>query len=219
MKKIVSAICIMSLCSMSSYASDYVPDIAEFNGASSISIEPDPVLSLEDGNTIEFWATPDWTEELQYDPVMVSNAGEQGPSYIVAMLRDRSGIGVVSGDKEVVAAFDFTDGVLHHIAIVQGEGHLAIFIDGKTRLVTPMSYEKLPSSGFWIGTADGKTSPFMGALAQLRIWNTALDLSRIIEFSGKDIFPPDYEDHPAIDHLVAISDFSNRDLLISLGTK
>ena len=88
-------------------------------------------LVLADGGTIEFWVVPDWTSDPGYDPVIICNAGPEGASYLVAMLRDRDGIAIAAGEEEDVVTFDFSDGQLHHVAVVQYDDGTAVFVDGE----------------------------------------------------------------------------------------
>ena len=151
----------------------YSPDIASFDGTQSMAIEPDNIYRVDGDATIEFWVAPGWTETPNYDPIVVSNLGENGANYVIAVLRERDGIGVLSGETETLAPFDFTDERLHHVAIVHSEGALNIVIDGAVRGFSDTGITSFDVSSLWLGSANGEASPFIGDVAQLRFWGTA----------------------------------------------
>jgi hypothetical protein len=190
---------------------DYVPDVYEFDGSNALTFDPAPQMSLAAGGTIEFWVAPDWTEDPGYDPTIIANAGPEGASYLVAMLRDRDGLAFVSGVDEDVVTFDFADGQLHHVALSQLEDGVVVIVDGQVVGVTPLMAGDLPSTGIWIGTLDGEANPFTGALAGLRVWSVPIEREVLVEYALKDIFD---NDHPDLESLTAMSDFNTGELLL-----
>ncbi|MCG8492414.1 MAG: LamG domain-containing protein [Sneathiellales bacterium] len=194
----------------------YVPDIAEFDGTNGIAVEADPGLTIRETGTIEFWVAPGWKKDPGYDPVVLSNAGPEGVLYLVSILADRKGIEVAAGDRSVYAAFDFTDDKMHYVAISDYEDELLIYIDAKlVGRFEGFSFKDLPSAGLWIGTGDGVSAPFKGAIAALRIWSYAIAPEDLILFSLKDVSADENNIHPALDYLQGISDFDNRDFYIA----
>jgi hypothetical protein len=191
------------------WADDYVPDIIELDGTNSLSFPPDPALVLAGGATIEFWISPDWQEIPDYEPVILSNTGEEGPSYLVAMLPNKQGLAIYTGTQRLEASFDFTDNQMHFVAIVDLGDTINILVDNLLIADSELTFAPLPSSGFWIGTADGEKFPFIGAIAGLRIWDTPLDPYDLIEFAMKDINDPSVL-HPDIDSLVGVSKFHSQ---------
>jgi len=194
------------------YAQDYTPDIAEFDGTNTMSFDPAPQLTLADGGTIEFWVMPDWTSDPGYDPVIICNAGPEGASYLIAMLRDRDGIAFVAGDKEDVATFDFTDGRLHHVAVSFFEDGLSVIVDGQIVGTSDIKALDLPSVGVWVGSIDGENNQFKGAIAGLRVWDIVVEQESLAEYALKDIFADEHPDLPA---LSVMSDFANGDFLLA----
>jgi hypothetical protein len=65
----------------------------------------------------------------------------------------------------------------------------------------------------WIGSANGKDAPFVGAIAQLRLWSIALDPLTIINYLQSDI-DGEGAPHPDIEFLAAESDFHSGALLV-----
>ncbi len=195
-------------------AAEYTPDVAEFDGASTLRFDATPELFLGAGGSIEFWVVPDWTEPPDFDPVVLSNAGPEGASYLVALLRDRDGLVLVSGDAEFYLAFDFADERLHHVALVYEANRIAGYVDGQLVGATEFAVTDLPSLGLWIGTADGATAPFAGAVAGLRIWGAALTREEIVAFAARDVLAAG-SGHPASPYLLAVSDFRNDSLLLT----
>jgi len=195
-------------------AQAYTPDVAEFDGTTTLSFDPSPALSLADGGTLEFWVVPDWVEDPGFDPVVVSDAGPEGASYMVALLRDRDGIGILAGEEQRLVAFDFTDGQLHHVALTYLDGALAVFVDGVVRGQFEITINDLPSSGFWVASADGETAPFAGAIASLRIWDVPLSQADLVTYAARNVLSDDLT-HPALGHLRAISDFRVDELFLT----
>ena len=112
-------------------AIDWQPDFLELNGSNGLTLIPDPEFSIADGGTIEFWVQPDWTEAPDYDPVILSATGQEGSAYLISILRDRDGVGIVSGDEELVWSFDFADGQVHHVAFNFYAEDVALIVDGE----------------------------------------------------------------------------------------
>ena len=202
---------LLSLCAATTGAEQYTPDVAEFDGTTSFTFDPSPQLVLADGGTIEFWVVPDWTSDPGYDPVIICNAGPEGASYLVAMLRDRDGIAIAAGEDEDVVTFDFSDGQLHHVAVVQYEDGTAVFVDGEVAGTSDLRFQDLPSVGVWVGSIDGENNAFRGAIAGLRVWDVAVPQEELVAYALEDIFAGD---HPDLAWLSAISDFRAGELLL-----
>lgn len=192
----------------SSVAQDYIPDVIEFQGANSLVFPPNEMLTIVGGGTIEFWVSPDWLENPGYDPVILSNTGEKGPSYAVAIQADKKGIIFYSGEKALRAPFDFSDGKMHFVAITDLGDRVTILVDSALIADVEMSFSQLPSSVFSIGSFNGNDFSFIGAVAALRIWDAALDPDDLIIFAMKDIHD-ETDPHPDLDTLVGLSDFRN----------
>lgn len=195
-------------------AQGYAPDVLELDGETTLAFEADDRVQLINGATIEFWVQPDWQEDMDYDPVILANGGADGYSYLVAMLRDRSGIGIISGPQVMVAPFDFTDGQMHHVAIIDYADTLLVFIDNVAVAEAEMAFVSLPSDGFWIGTSDGVEESFVGAIAGMRLWDSVVDPDVIAEFRLTDILEDESNIHPDLEWLIGVSDFANQDFFL-----
>lgn len=195
----------------------YQPDIIELDGSNGLSLIPDPEFVLAEGGTIEFWVEPDWTEDPGYDPVIISSAGEEGASYMIALLRDRDGLGILAGEEEGFVAFDFSDGKLHHVAVNSYAEDIVVFIDGEPQGALDFGFADLPASGVWVGSADGAMAPFVGAIGAMRVWGVPVEQEAIADYRFLDVFSEANEPHPDIDYLQAISDFENADVLTIEG--
>lgn len=216
MKSLVTpivALLAMAVCAAPAEA-QYIPDIVELDGQTTLEFPADERMILVGGSTIEFWVQPDWTEDPGYDPVVVSNTGAQGPSWLVAMLRDRDGIGVMVGEESDIAPFDFTDGEMHHVAVVDYGEIVQVLVDNVAVADLDLTFRDLPSSGFWIGSADGANGAFKGAIAGLRIWDIAVSPDDISRFAMVDIFDEATAVHPDLEWLVGVSDFANNDFVL-----
>lgn len=195
------------------FANPVPPAMVEFTDGATFTYEADPQLDLSEAGTIEFWVGPSWTNEPDYDPVIVASNGPEGPSYLIAMLRGRDGLALVSGEDEAVVAYDFTDSALHHIAIVQLSEGSAVYIDGRLVGALDVGFKSLPASGLWVATSDGTNQPFQGAIGGLRFWGTALEQDVLVEFAMHSPFDAS-NPHPAIEHLRAAGDFATGELLL-----
>lgn len=193
---------------------NYSPDIASFDGTRSMAIQPDPALAVNGDITVEFWVAPGWENDPGFDPVVASNISVENASYIIAIMRDRDGVGVLSGGAEIVAPFDFSDGKLHHVAIVAADDGFSIIVDGSVRGISETALGAYDVDAFWIGSIDGSLGAFTGDIGQLRIWNAALDLETLETFKFQPAFPQGDIVHPFIDALVAASVFPEAGLLL-----
>lgn len=192
------------------HAAPYRPDIAVFDGTNQLAFAADNSLNLSAGGTIEFYTAPKWTTAPDYDPVILSNAGVDGASYMVVLLRDRDGIGIRAGEETAIAPFDFTDGKLHHVALVCLEDKTLVLVDGKLVAQPAITFANLPSSGLFIGSADGETAPMLGAIGGLRIWNTPVSPEDLRAYAMQDLVDDQGAAHPDLPSLVGISQFNAR---------
>jgi len=191
-------------------AAPYRPDIALFDGTNGMAYPADYSLNLSAGGTIEFYVAPKWTTAPAYDPVILSNAGEKGASYMVVLLRDRDGIGIRAGDQTALAPFDFTDGKLHHVALICYADKTTVLVDGVVVAQPAIAFADLPSSGFFIGSADGDTAPMVGAIGGVRIWNIPVSPDDLRTYAMQDLVDDQGAAHPDIQSLVGISQFQTR---------
>jgi hypothetical protein len=84
-------------------------------------------------------------------------------------------------------------------------------IDGKIVGSSPLKARKVPPTGFWVGSIDGKNNPFQGVVAGLRIWREPISREALVRFALLDVIT---NDHPDLDALSAISDFGRKELLL-----
>ncbi len=147
--------------------------------------------------------------------MIIANAGPQGPSYLIAMLRDRDGLAFAAGEEEAVFLFDFTDEQLHHVAVSQVEDGIVVMIDGRFAGDSDIQALDLPSAGFWVGSIDGENNRFRGVLAGLRVWSEAVDRNTLVQYALQDVVEGD---HPHLASLAAMSDFTNGELLVVEAT-
>ncbi len=191
----------------------YATDIAEFDGSNAFAFPASASFEFVQGGTIEFWAAADWRSDPGYDPVAISNTGPDGPSYLVAINGDRSGLVVQSGINTQVAPFDFSDGKLHHVAIVDTGEEIFVMIDATVTGVFDQSFSNNRSTGFWVGTANGTDAPYIGAIGGLRLWRVALDPLSLAEYARRDINDRD-SPHPDLEFLMAESSFQDGTIFV-----
>lgn len=215
-KVLVAALAIANL-SAPSFAGDMTPAILELDGSNAIALPPDESLDLEVTGTIEFWVAAKWDEALDYDPAILADMGAEGPRYSVHITADKQALGLFSGDEWETAPFDFSDGKLHFVSLTTYDGITEVSVDGELRGILSIGYaEEIIGAGFFIGTVNGVASPFVGSLAGLRIWDTAVDEEDLIAFSAKDILSKEGKAHPDFDTLVAVGVFDDGGRTVAL---
>ncbi|MEO0464432.1 MAG: LamG-like jellyroll fold domain-containing protein [Pseudomonadota bacterium] len=200
-------------------SAQYAPDVMEFDGVTTLGFPADESLDLSGGATIEFWVQPDWETAPAFDPVVLSYAGEKGASYLVSVLRDRDGLGIMSGDTFIVAPFDFTDGKMHFVAIIDYGDRTEVMVDSTLVAVLDLTIKSLPADGLFIGTADGTNDPFLGAIAAVRLWGVPLSQDTVLKYSMRDILDEERAEHPDLRFLIGHSAFNSEDFLLASASQ
>ncbi len=190
----------------------YEIDILKLDGSETLAFDPDPKLAPNEQSTIEFWVQPQWNEVPDFDPVVLSNYGTEGASYLIAISAERDGILIASDDMLEAAPFDFTDDELHHVALVDYGDSVRLLVDLEYVADLPITFESLPSNGLYIGSADDSGDAFTGLIGGLRIWSVAVEDASLAQFARRDV--ADEPAHPDVDALKLISDFINRTVII-----
>lgn len=190
----------------------YALDTLRLDGTESLAFDANPALEPAEQATLEFWVQAGWDSDLGYDPVVVSSAGPSGAAYLVAIQRERDGLTLSSGDQLDTAPFDFSDGKLHHVALVDYGDTTTLIIDQKPIADLEVDLQPVPSEGLYVGTARGGDDAFTGAIGGLRLWDVAVDPANLAAYRLKDVNGADAP-HPDIDHLALISDFQNERII------
>ena len=182
------------------YAQELAPDeVAVFDGSSRLDYPGSPALELSAPASVEFWVSPGWRDVPAYDPCIVSSIGEAGVNFAVHITADRKSIGLYAGERFATLPFDFTDALMHHVALISfGPELTEVQIDGETAGLLKLGFAESPSVSFHIGSLDGEQAPFVSAVARVRLWNTVL---------GPDANPDD---------LAAQSTFSREGLALAV---
>ena len=186
------------------------------DGETSLDYEPGPALDLGSSGTIEFWVAALWSEDPGFFPcVLASRAAYDGedPAGLAAATRysvhisgDRQEIGLWNGRYWGSAPFDFRDENLHHVVIVTDGGRSMIVVDGETRGELEIGYGSAAGLPFHVGSSDGESEFFLGAVDGIRLWRAALGSDVIEALSEIDgALPPE---HPNARDLVAMSSFT-----------
>ncbi|QFT78664.1 LamG domain-containing protein [Erythrobacter sp. THAF29] len=193
--------------------SGYELDMLELDGTETLAFEPDPRLDPADQSTIEFWVKAGWSEDPGFDPVMLSNAGPDGASYLLAIDRERDGLIVSSGEQTESVPFDFADGKAHHVALIDLGNPLAVLVDGQVAAQLEMTLMPLPSDGLYIGSAYGEDDGFVGAIGGLRIWDAAIATDVLETYRLRDVLS-ESDPHPDLQFLALISNFADQDVVL-----
>jgi hypothetical protein len=156
-------------------------EVAIFDGESRLNYQGDQAFELSAPATVEFWVSAGWLETLDYDPCVLSSVGEAGINFAAHITGDRSAIGLYAGQRFASLPFDFTDEAIHHVAFFSLSSNLTeVQIDGVRRGLLAVGFQRSPSVSFHLGSLDGEQSPFVGALARVRLWT---------ELAGPDTDP------------------------------
>ncbi len=204
----------MALVTLPIQANDgYAPDTREFTGKNAMRFGSNPILSLEQGGAIEFWIAPAWQADPGYSPVILSNHGEQ-PIYEIRISGAKDALEIQAGQQFGEIAFDFNDGGMHHVAILDFVDDLYVMIDGAIVGAVAMSFADTPGEELWIGGGNNNASPFVGAIAGIRIWEGAIDIETLADYALKDV-RASQDPHPMLDALIGESDFRSDDFVVA----
>jgi hypothetical protein len=186
----------------------YQPIVARFDGSGAIAMPANESLDINGLGTIEFWVSAKWQGELEYDPAIMGYSGPQGPRFAIHIAGDKSGLGLYAGELYDGVAFDFSDGLLHHVALVTIGDTTDIIIDGVYLDTLGFTFAELPADSFTIG-AIGEFSPFVGEIGQVRIWSTPVEIEVLRYFSLAPLTTQGPYPHPDLEFLTGISAFGD----------
>lgn len=150
-------------------------ELVYFDGESALDYPANPVLALQSLGSVEFWASALWAEDLDYDPSVIASLSGETVNYAVHIAGDRQALVFYSGEHSSRIPFDFTDGLMHHIAVVSfNEGLAEVAVDGRILAVIDHGFIAAESARLSLGSLDGTQAMFVGGLARLRLWSDAL---------------------------------------------
>ncbi len=186
----------------------FAPVMATFGGEGSLVLPPATALSINGSGTIEFWVVAQWNGELDYDPAVIAYSGPKGARFAIHIAGNRQGLGVYAGQYFDGVPFDFSDGQAHYVAITTVGDSIDVYIDGQHRATLGYGFADVPASTFSVGSI-GNSSPFIGQIGQVRIWDEPLDQDVLNYFSWRPIETQGPNAHPDIEALVGASTFGN----------
>jgi len=186
----------------------YALDVLRLDGTDSLAFDADPILDPADQATIEFWVQASWEGDPGFDPVVVASSGEEGPAYLVAILKEKDGLILASGEMSDIAPFDFSDGAMHHVALVDYGDYTQARIDQQVVAELEVDLMALPSQGLFIGSAGGGDDGFEGAIGGFRLWDVAVEPVNLEAYAQADVMDEE-SPHPDLEYLAIISDFGN----------
>ena len=125
---------------------------------------------------------------------------------------------LLAGDTYEVVPFDFSDGKMHHFALINYGEKTEVLVGNDLVAVLPMSIKSLPADGLFIGTSDGESNPFTGALAAVRLWGIPLAQDTVIDWAMSDVLAPQGPEHPDLRFLIGHSDFTTGDFLLAAAS-
>ncbi len=199
---------LLLLSSSTAQAENYAPDIREFSVADDLDFPGNPAFAFDTQSTLELWAAAGWMKDPGYDPVLVYHADSDGFIFVLAMLGDRSGLSLQTDQGSDELSFSFSDGKLHHIALISLEEITVLLIDGQVRGSFALKIPDRSGETIRIGSAPGPQASFIGAIGGIRLWEIAVQRETLINYALRDIFNGD-DPHPDLDALKAHSDLHN----------
>lgn len=205
---------LLSLGVVAQGSGSFVPDMLELDGSAGVAFSTHPILDLSAQGTLEFWVAADWQETPADSPTVLSNLGADGTAYTVTIAPDRRSIALQTADRIVNAAYDFSDGALHHVAFINFGEEIVLAINGRLIASFEMALEALPTEVLWIGANAGGRTPFEGVIAGVRIWRSALMPDVIADYALRPLVT-DADTHPEINALVGRSAFKDGDFVIT----
>jgi len=202
------------LVSLTAVADDYEPDIVEFNEQTGLSFAGHPAFNMGEGGTVEFWVAPGWQTDPGYDPVLLSSETDDDFSLVLSMLGDKTGLTIQTRDNYGEVSFDFSDGTMHHVAVVSLDGTTLVMVDGQPLDELTLGLPNEVPTTLWMGSINGEDLPFVGAMGGFRIWDAAIELEELVVFALLDPLDPEFP-HPDLSALSAFSDLTNDTIEIS----
>ena len=190
------------------HAASYEPDILEFTASSDLEFPSHAAFALAEQATVEMWVASGWQDDPDYDPVLLYHASDARHLYVLSMLGDRSGLSLQTGEVVDELPFSFSDGRLHHVALINLSSSVALMVDGQIVGRFNITFPTESGSTFRLGSAPGPSASFLGAIGGLRIWDIAVEQDVLITYALADIFSVT-NPHPDIDSLTAYSDLHN----------
>lgn len=191
----------------------YAIDVLALDGSETLAFDTDDRLAPTEQSTIEFWVQPGWETPPEFDPVVLSNAGPEGISYLAGLTAEGDGLIIAAGDTLEAVPFDFSDGRMHHVALVDYGDSLSVQINHEAVADLPLTFEAFPSNGLFIGSAAGGEDGFEGRIGGLRIWNVAVEQSVLARYSRRALIGEN--PHPDLSELKLLSDFTDRTIVFA----
>ncbi|MEN8158670.1 MAG: LamG domain-containing protein [Myxococcota bacterium] len=191
------------------------------DGQTSLTVEASPGLELGDASTIEFLIATAWEAEDGVDgyPAVLGRRepyeGDEpegfaaATQYSVHVTPDRQAIGLFDGERFASVPFDFSDSELHHVALVTKEGRTTIYVDREARGTIELGLGEPSELPLHLGSSDGGSELFMGALPSVRLWRRALTAEQVAAIA--DVLGAPDDGSVSLDDLAAYGDFTNEE--------
>ncbi|MEO0698868.1 MAG: hypothetical protein AAFY81_04020, partial [Pseudomonadota bacterium] len=138
---------------------------------------------------------------------VLANSGPEGSAYVVAIEREGDGLILASGEQIDIAPFDFNDGELHHVALVDYGQTTLLRIDQTAIAELDVDLVAYPSQGLYFGTERGEEDGFRGVIGGFRLWDVAVDAGSLAAYAKANVLD-EGNPHPDLDSLAVISDFA-----------
>ena len=157
--------------------------------------------------TIELVLAADEGTETDLPSALLTHGSGSHLGFALLTDASRKRIGLTNGRRTEWVNADLSDGDFHHLAVVTTKDLSEVYLDDKYLGYLKAGYGPVADLAFQLGGKVEGRSPFVGQIATLRLWNTALSSDELaaMKFYGA---PP--ESHPRHSDLLAASHFTTQ---------
>ena len=130
---------------------------------------------LDGARTAEVWARAGWTaaEEVESHPTLIRLGGTAGDRFALGIAPDRQSLTVTIGGSTTDVPVALADGGWHHLALVSGEDHTSVVVDGTAVGEIAGAFAAVEAEALTLGEG------FAGELDELRLWSSARSLDEL----------------------------------------
>ncbi|MEN8158933.1 MAG: MAC/perforin domain-containing protein [Myxococcota bacterium] len=203
------------------------PEPIVFDGRSTLSLAPHEDMERGgDEGSVDAWLAALWQSDPGYDPCLVAmrkppagegrSAAARATRFSVHIGAGRDRIGLSNGRSTAWLPFDFSDGEYHHVALATRGPSTEVVVDGQPLGALPIGFGAGRDVPLQLGSADGQSDFFLGAVLSVRLWNKALssdDLADLAELTGAP-----RAGSPLARRLVAWAEFTTSDRELHLAS-
>lgn len=139
-----------------------------FDGNDQISFGSNAQWNFSTG-TVEFWVKPNYpTSAFRY---LMANS-DAFMRWSIYMAADRQSVKFYNGSAAASWSYNFTQSKWYHLAFVQNGNSMQCYINGAPMGVQSIGPSSTSGRPFFIGNLNGSGFGLIGAMDEIRFWNT-----------------------------------------------